>query len=827
LKKHSVIYNQQTRNNDMTTIYNDIKYAMRQFWTNPGFSLVAVLTLALGAGANIVMFSVANAVLLRPLPYPKSERLYQLTRQQPIGVPPITTGTKFLFWRDNNRSFESMAAYDINGSGLTLTDAGEAQRIQSIRVSCDFFRTLDMPPAWGRDFTEQDALAGSEPVCIISYGLWHRCFGADQSMIGKIIRLSGKAFTIVGVAPRGFTFSPEADIWTPLQLAASANDSSNLYLVLGRLKPGVSAEQANTDLTAVADRLRVTYPNLMNDNESIGLRSFHEYMVGTIRPTMMILMGAVALVLLVTCGNLANLLLARGSARRREVALRAALGAKGSRIIRQLLTENILLAFAGVLLGLALTPLCLILVRSLSPVSLNPLNRITIDHNVLLFSMGISLVTALLFGLFPAIQAARTNLQSVLRDGTSRGAAGADTGRLRSLLVVGQMALSVVLVISATLLMTSFLRLAHVDPGFEPTGVLTMEVSMPNQKYQTTQQTAQFLDQVNHRLQALPGVESAAVALTLPFRPAPDAPFEIQGRQGPSEEKGGQAAFRPITSDYFKVMQVPFLEGRNFQGTENAQSTPVVIINEALRSRYFPDSSPLGQFITIVGMGNEPPKQVIGVVENIREGGLDAEPAPAIFIPYAQMPGPLTAMLNQVLPKIWVVRTQVIPMSLQTAIRREVGLVDPEVAVSSFRTLEQVVGSSIKQERFNMVLAGTFAGLAMLLAAIGLYGVLSFSVARRTREMGVRMALGATRREILWLVIKQGMFLALTGLAAGIVATFGLIHLLRSMLFGITPNDPATFLVVSVLLTFVAALACVIPARRAAKTDPMEALRYE
>lgn len=815
----------------MSAFLDDIKYAIRQLRKSSGFTVVAVLTLALGAGANIVMFSVANAVLLRPLPYSQSERLYQVTRQQPIGVPPITTGTKFLFWRDNNRSFESMAAYDIHGSGFTLTGTGETERVQSIRVSPDFFRTLGMPPALGRDFTESDGLAGSESVCIISHGLWRRRFGSDKSMIGNRIRLSGQAYTIVGVAPRGFTFSPEADLWTPLRLVSSANDQSNLYLVLGRLKPGVSAEQASTDLTAVANHLRATYPNLMGANEGIGLRSFHEYLVGTIRPTMMILLGAVALVLLVTCGNLANLLLARGSTRRQEVALRAALGAKGSRIVRQLLTENMLLAFTGVLLGLALTPLCLRIVCALSPVMLNPLSRITIDHNVLLFSIGISVVTALLFGLFPAIQAARINLQDVLRNSTSRGTAGACTGRLQSLLVVGQMALSVVLVISATLLMTSFLRLAHVDPGFEPTGVLTMEVSLPNERYQTTQQTAQFLREVNRRLKALPGVQVAAVALTLPFRPAPDVPFEVQGRGGQSTNRGGQAGFRPITADYFKAMQVPFLEGRNFQGTEDVQHTPVIIINEALRRQYFPDSSPLGEYISMGGgpgpMANDPPKQIIGVVDNIREGGLDADPRPAIFIPYAQMPDFLTAMLNQVLPKIWLVRTVVIPLSLQTAIRREVRLVDPDVAVSAFRTLEQVVGNSIKQERFNMVLAGAFAGLAMLLAAVGLYGVLSFSVAQRTREMGIRMALGAARREILWLVLKRGMMLALTGLVVGLVAAFGVTRFLSSMLFGITPNDPATFLMISVLLTLVATLACTIPARRAAKVDPIEALRYE
>ena len=671
----------------MTTLINDIKYAFRQLGKYPGFTTVAVLTLALGAGTNIVMFSVANAVLLRPLPYPQSERLYQVTRQQPIGIPPITTGTKFLFWRGNNHSFESMAAYDIHGSGFTLTDAGEAERVQSIRVSPDFFRTLGTPPALGRDFTESDGLASSESVCIISHSLWRRRFGADECVIGNSIRLSSQAYTIVGIAPRGFTFSPEADLWTPLRLVASAYDQSNLYLVLGRLKGGVSAEQARTDLTAVADRLRATYPNLMDANEGIGLRSFHEYLVGTIRPTMMILLGAVALVLLVTCGNLANLLLARGSARHQEVALRAALGAKGSRIVRQLLTENVLLAFTGVLLGLAVTPLCLRLVCVLSPVTLNPLQQITIDSNVLLFSIGIAVATALLFGLFPAIQAARINLQSVLKNGTSRGAVSVRTGRFQSLLVVGQMALSVILVISATLLMTSFLRLALVDPGFEPTGVLTMELSLPNEKYQTTRDTAQFLGEVNRRLKALPGVQTAAVALTLPFRPAPDTPFEVQDREGQATGRGGQADFRPITADYFKAMQVPFLEGRNFQGTEDAQHTPVVIINEALRRRYFPDSSPLGEYISMGGgpgpMANAPPKQIIGVVNNIRLQGLDADPKPAVFIPYAQMPDVLTAMLNQILPKIWVVRTEVAPLLLQTAIRREVGLVDPDVAVTT------------------------------------------------------------------------------------------------------------------------------------------------
>jgi predicted permease len=810
----------------MSTFINDIRYALRQFRQNPGFTLVAIITLALGAGANIVMFSVANAVLLRPLPYPESGRLYQLTRQQPLGIPPLTTGTKFLFWRDNNRSFECLTAYDIHGSGFTLTDVGEVQRVQSIRVTSDFFNTLNTLPALGRDFTEADGLAGSESVCIISHGLWHRCFGGDDAIIGKRIRLSGQAYTVVGVAPRGFTFSPEADLWTPLRLSASASDQSNCYLVLGRVKPGISEEQIHADLATMADRLRSTYPGLMGNEEGIGFRSFQEYLIGSIRPTLMILLSAVTLVLLVTCANLANLLLARGSTRRQEVALRAALGAKGSRIVCQLLTENVLLAFTGVLLGLAVTPLCLKLVCALSPVTLNPLRRITVDYHVFFFSIGIAVITALLFGLFPALQAARLNLQGVLRSGTLRGTTGAYRGRLQGLLVIGQMALSVILVISAALLMASFLRLAHVDPGFKPSGVITMEVSLPNEKYQTSQGTAQFIENVNRRLEALPGVQAAAVALILPFQPAPDAPIEICGREGQSTGRGGQADFRPITADYFEAMQIRFLDGRNFQGIEDAQHTQVVIINEALRSRYFPNSSPLGQYISIGGMGGVP-KQIIGVVNNIRSQGLDADSRPAFYMPYGQIPDPLMARLNQLLPKIWIVRTNGIPLSLRTAIRREISLADPDVAVSAFQTLDQVVGNSIKQEKFNMVLAGVFAGLALLLAVVGLYGVLSFSVAQRTREMGIRIALGATCREILWLVLKQGMNLAIIGLVAGMAGTFGVARFLRSMLFGITPNDPVTFLMVSITLTFVAVLACAIPAHKATKIDPMEALRYE
>ncbi len=645
----------------MKLLLQDMRYAYRMLIKNPGFSAVAVLALALGIGANTAIFSVVNAVLLRPLPYEEPDRLVSVARGFEGGRSDSVSMTKFVFWRDNNQVFDGLGAYDILGAGHNLTGGDRPERIASIRVSTELFPVLGVEPQAGRNFIPAEGVPGAAPVAIISDGLWKRRFGGEPSLIGESIPLSGTPHTVVGIMPPGFGFTPVSDVWTPLQPVADAEDQANVIALIGRLKPGMTPESAGAGLEALAVGFREQYPALMNEQESISAIGYHENLVDDIRPALLVLLGAVGFVLLIACANVANLLLSRAASRRQEIAVRTALGAPRVRLIRQLLTESAMLALVGAAIGLMVSYWGLQLLLSMSPANFPELMSISIDARVMLFTLGIALATGLLFGVVPALQISKQNLRDTLHESGTRTTAGAGGRRIRGALVVAEIALSLVLLIGAALLLRSFSQLRDVDPGFEAPNVLTMQLSMTGGRYDTSEDLDGLFRSALDRIRMLPGVEAAATVTNLPTEPGPDLPFEIEGRQMEEGEFLG-AQWRSATPEYFEAMGIPLVRGRVFTEGEAPASTPVILINETLAARDFPDQDPIGQMITVgrvMGPGFEdPPRQIVGIVGDTREFGLD-QPAPAtLFVPYPQVPDQLIALANTLLPVVWVVRTR-------------------------------------------------------------------------------------------------------------------------------------------------------------------------
>ena len=815
----------------MKLLLQDMRYAYRMLIKNPGFSAVAVLALALGIGANTAIFSVVNAVLLRPLPYEEPDRLVSVARGfEGGGRSDSVSMTKFVFWRDNNQVFDGLGAYDILGAGHNLTGGDRPERIASIRVSTELFPVLGVEPQAGRNFIPAEGVRGAAPVVIISDGLWKRRFGGEPSLIGRSIPLSGTPHTVVGIMPAGFQFTPVSDVWTPLQPVADAEDQANLIALIGRLKPGMTPESASAGLESLAIGFREQYPALMNEQESISAIGYHENLVDDIRPALLVLLGAVAFVLLIACANVANLLLSRAASRRQEIAVRTALGAPRVRLIRQLLTESAMLALVGAAIGLTVSYWGLQLLMSMSPANLPELMSISIDARVMLFTLGIALATGLLFGVVPALQISKQNLRDTLHESGTRTTAGAGGRRIRGALVVAEIALSLVLLIGAALLLRSFSQLRDVDPGFDAPNVLTMQMSMTGGRYDTSEDLDGLFRSALARIRLLPGVEAAATVTNLPTEPGPDLPFEIEGRQMEEGEFLG-AQWRSTTPEYFEAMGIPLVRGRVFTEGETPASTPVILINETLAARDFPDQDPIGQMITVgrvMGPGFEdPPRQIVGIVGDTREFGLD-QPAPAtLFVPYPQVPDQLIALANTLLPVVWVVRTREEPLSMTVPVQEVILGVDSNQPVSNVRSMEQVMGAWMARTEFNTLLLSIFAGVALFLAAIGIYGTMSYAVNQRTHEIGLRMALGAGGKQMLGLVVRQGMILAAAGVVIGLGAAFGLTRVLAGFLFGIGTTDTSTFAGVAAMLALIALVACYLPARRATRVDPMIALRYE
>jgi putative ABC transport system permease protein len=804
----------------MNTIWQDLRYGARMLLKSPGFTLVAVITLALGIGANAAIFSVINSVLLRPLAYPQPERLVWIwgtnpsadIKQEGASLP------DFADWKAQGRSFASMGGF-TNFSPI-LTEAGEPERLPGALVTDGFFTTLGVSPQLGRAFTPDEDRPDNRRVAVLGHGLWQRRFGGDPGIVGRKITLNGNPYLVVGVMPPGFKhplpgMRAPVEVWTPLGIdPATMGRRSDFLGVVARLKPDVAIGQARSEMNALMRRLEGQYPDT-NRGWGVVLLPLLERFVGDMRPTLYLLLAAVGFLLLIACANVANLLLARATARQREVAIRSALGAGRGRIVRQLLTESALLSALGGAVGLLMAKWGMDALISMSPTSLPRLGEVAFDWRVLGVAFGVALVTGLLFGLLPALQASSPLLNEALKEG-GRGADAARGKRLRSAIVVAEVALALVLSVGAGLMLRSFARLQNVNPGFNPENVLTASLSLPRAKYEEGPRVAAFYRRLLDEVAALPGVESAGLVDALPLAGGSYLSFVIEGR--PAADRTPDAEHRVVSPGYFKAMGIPLIRGRLLSEQDQAQTPFATVISETMARRYWPNEDPLGKRINLDDSKTAPWRTIVGIVGDVRNEGLNAEPNPQMYVSFAQTPRHGMSL---------VVRGAGDPTGLIAGVRRKVAALDRDQPLYNVRTLKQALAESLARERFGLMLIVTFAGLALLLAAVGVYGVLAYSVTQRTREIGVRLALGASRRDVLRLIAGQGMKLVLAGVGVGLLAAFALTRLMTRLLYGITATDPLAFIVVSVLLVVVALVACWIPARRATKIDPMVALRFE
>jgi putative ABC transport system permease protein len=809
----------------MQTLWQDLRYGARMLMKNPGFTLIAVLTLALGIGANTAIFSVVNRVLLFRLPYKDAGRLVMVWGSNPQQGADIdlVSPADLADWRAQNTVFEDLAA--TTDAQYNLTGMGEPELLIGYSLAANFFQAAGVQPALGRAFTPEEDRAGAPGVVILSHRLWQRRFGGDPNAVGRSVTLNGNPYMVIGVMPAGFQHPQRSELWTPLRLnslnANQANDRSFRNLrVVGRLKSGVTLEQAQMEMSRIARRLADQHPDT-NAGQSVKIVSLREQYAGDIKPTLLALLGAVGFVLLIACANVANLLLARSTARRREIAVRTALGAWRGRLIRQFLTESVLLSLVGGALGLLLTLWSANLLVALFPNNVDNLDipvveTIPIDGRVLGFSLLISLLTGVIFGLAPAWQASKQDLSQALKEGGANTTAGMSGRRMRGLLVVSEMALAVLLLIGAGLMIKSFWRLLQGDLGLNPKNVLTMEVMLSPQKYGDGGQRRAFLQDVMRRIESLPGVERAGATNFLPLTGFWGvASFSIEGRPAPRPNEEPSADNRVVTERYFRTMGIRLLRGREFDERDREGAPPVVIINETMARRYWPNEDPIGARINL-GQGSR--AEIVGVVNDVKSFGLEEKTHPDIYRPYAQAPFRLIA---------FAVRAGGDPLSLVAAVKNAIYAVDKDQPVFKVITMEKLAAESITLRRVSMLLVGGLSALALVLAAIGIYGVTSYTISQQRREIGLRLTLGAQASDVLKLVIAGGMKPALFGMIIGLLASFALTRLIKGLLFGVSATDPATFIAISILLGGVALVACWIPARRATKVDPMVALRHD
>jgi putative ABC transport system permease protein len=822
----------------MGTLIADLRYAVRMLRKNAGFTAIAVAALALGIGANTAIFTVVNAVLLDPLPYAQPERMMRLGRKYNGDVAYSNSIPKYMAWRQN-QAFAAMALYDFGTLGMNLGTNDPPDQIKAAHVSADYLQVFGVTPAAGRGFTEAEDLPKGPQAALISYGLWQSRFAGDRGIIGRSVLLNGAPYSVVGVLPAGFHPDPEADVLIPLQADPASVNQGHYLNVAGRLKPGVTVAAAQAQVTAAGEQFRKEYPKNMDPAEGVAVVPMRDSLVGDVRVALLVLSGAVALVLLIACANVASLLLARASGRQRELAIRASMGATRGRIVRQMLTESVLLAVLGGALGFALGAWGVRALLALVPGNLPRLTDAAgnhtaipvLDWRVAAFTVGTALLTGLLFGTFPALQSSRTNLASNLKESSGRSGTGLKHNRVRSVLVVSEVALALVLLVGAALLIRTFAGLQNTNPGIDPRNILTVQTSLAGGSYSTTAKVDNFSTQAVRRIEAIPGVEAAASAIVLPIEAGVDLPFNISGKPPAKGDYNGDAQWRSVSAHYFQVFKIPLLRGRVFSETDSGNSGRVVLINEAMAKRYWKGEDPVGQVITIgKGMGpqfDDPPRQVVGVVGTVRENGLKTGDVDVMYIPQSQVPEGLTTLANSVIPLSWVVRTAAGPMTMRVPVERELRAVDGQIPISRERTMERVIADTVARQSFNMLLLSIFAGVALVLAAIGIYGLMSYSVEQRTQELGIRMALGANRGNMLRLVLTQGLKLTVSGLVLGLALAYGLTRLLASLLFGVKASDPVTFGLVAGVLAVVALLAAYIPAQRATAIDPAIALRYE
>ena len=809
----------------METFWQDLRFGFRQLLGKPGFAAIATLSLALGIGANTAIFSLVDAVLLRPLPFHDPDRLVVVWEDAAkIGFPRNTPApANYADWKAQNRVFEDMAA--ITWRGFNLTDEGEPEKVEAQAVTANFFPLLGVKPDLGRVFNREEDQPGRNNVAVISYGLWQRRFGGDPALIGKEILLDGQKYMVIGVMPSGFQFlSKEVGLWVPAAFSPQelANRGSHYLTVVARLKPEVALQEARADVAAITQRINRDNPVSWSGFElgSVVI-SLREQLAGDVRPALITLLVAVGFVLLIACANIANLLLARGAARFREVAVRTALGAGRGRIVRQLLTESVSLAVAGGLAGLLFAWSCFSFLKQIIPDNMALNAGVRIDARIFGFTLLLSFLTGIVFGLAPALQAAKIDLNEALKQGGGRTGTGAGHRRLRSALVVIEIALALVLLVGAGLLIQAFLRLRALDVGVNPENVLTLRTMLPRNKYGELPKRDAFYRQVVERVRALPGVVSAGYTTAMPLTwKGGTNGFSIEGRgQGPGQD----AQSRQVSAGYMETMGVKLRQGRFLDERDDAQAQPVAVINETMARQFWPGEGALGKRFKLGPFDSQNPwVTVVGVVGDVKEMGLEAPAKAEMFFPYQQLPRMLWNM-----PRDLAVRTTGDPMSVAAAARQAVWSVDRNQPVSNVRTMNEILAEEVAQRRIGMTLLAAFAALALALASLGIYGVLSYSVAQRRQEIGVRMALGAGRKDVMRMVLADGMRLAAAGVAVGLGVSFALTRLMAGLLFGVSASDLRTLAGVTLLLTLVALVACYIPARRATKVDPMIALRYE
>jgi putative ABC transport system permease protein len=787
---------------------------------NPGFTLIAILTLALGIGANTAIFSVVNGVLLRALPFADAERLDWITiDRKELGNRFTLSGADFLTLKERAQSFEKLAA--IAHERHNLTGGHEPERIAGMAATADFFAALGVQPALGRTFLPDEDLPGKPPVAVVSYSLWKRHLNADPAVLGSSLNLNDKPYTVVGVMPPEFKFLRSVEVWTILQLGRPQRRPPFYLRMIGKRKPGAGDAQVSAELEAARAQVEREYPDAQKSQWAFRAEPLKEYLIGDWRRVLQVLLTGVGFVLLIAIANVANLLLARAAAREKEVSVRAALGASRWRLIRQLLTESVLLAGLGGALGLLVAYEGVEVLKTLEPGTLPRLNEIGIDQGVLAFAVGIALMSGVLFGLAPALQISRASLSEALRESGRSLTETRGRQYLRGLLVVAQTALALVLLAGAGLMLRSLVRLQQVQPGFDPDGLLTLQLSLPRTRYPDNPRRTGFLRQLVERVQALPGVQAASISDSVP----PEGlniveSFEFQGQPLPLGQNRLLTEELLVGPDYFRALRIPLLQGRSFDESDNANAPPVSVINETMAHRFFPNGDAVGKRLRAGGFGPQDPWiVVVGVVGDVKYTGLAAEKASTIYLPYEQQPGSLT--------QTYLSLRAAQPASLTTAVRRAVQAIDKDLPIANVKTGEELLADAVGQRRFRTLLITVFAALALLLAGVGIYGVVSYSTAQRTQEIGIRLALGAQPRNVLGLMLRQGMKPVLAGVVIGLVAAFALTRLMQGLLFQVKTTDPATFAVIAGLLSAVALLACYVPARRATKVDPIVALRHE
>jgi putative ABC transport system permease protein len=796
------------RTNMIADLWQDLRYGARMLLKQPGFTLLAVLTLALGIGANTAMFSVVNAVLLRPLPFPEPERLVTLAGRSTNNF----AAPDFRDLATQNRSFAALGAY--TNATFNLAGGSEPERVNGARVSASLLPTLGVTPLYGRNLSLEEDREGGARVVMLGYGVWQRQFGADPSVVGRAIRLDEQSYTVIGVLPSGFNIPADKELFVPLALSAGdlTNYQGYFLQLIARLKPGVTRPEADAELATII-KPGEGGPRF----SSVRVIGLQEALVGDVRTMMLVLMGAVGFVALIACANLANLLLTGAARRQREIAVRLSLGANRNRVVRQFLTESLLLAGLGGLSGLSLAYCGMMLAGALLPRTIPRTGEIGVDGRVLIFTFGLSVAAGLLFGTLPALRASQTALTETLKAGSRTLGGGSSASRLRAALIISQVALTVVLLTGAGLLIKSFVRLQQTPLGFRPERLLTARIALPRAAYATPQQRLSFGDRLLEEVRRQPGMQEAALTSFLPFATGNNSFGVLMNGQEGGKPGMPTANFRAVSPDYFRVMGIPLLKGREFSAQDHERVPMVAVINETMAKRYWRDANPIGQRIKETS-DVDAWREIVGIVGSVRHRSLGEEPRPEMFVPYNQTPA---LNLNV------VVRTQVEPISYAATLRRAMTAIDANLPIFEVRTMEERLSESVAQPRFRTALLGVFAALALVMAVVGLYAVMAVSVAQRTHELGIRVALGAQRRDLIGLVLRQGATLVGIGVVIGLAGAWAITRVLTTLLYEVKPTDPLTFLIVPVLLTAVAILACWLPARQAASVDPITALRSE